>query len=581
MNGPERGGASSTCELKLQDGESSIAADPSSPDAFSAWERTCATACAEQFAPCAAAWENSSSEPTDLDDTKAPHILVARGGWEIAVAAGLVMEEDMGPSVHALEEALQKLKDVSAKPDTPAGIRANIVRLYGAVEALFRNPESARARCKLAFGNVWTVDSGHFQDGWLAGHFLDAIGEKEVDEPADATEDMQKQSSGNDIAVAEAAQEPTGIQADDASKADGFAENPFTLPPPQAAEASRVQDTNAGATKAPGQPVAEKPLQLPQSKHPRANDVNASSPGLVVYVVAPAAAATGEAALSAEEYQGLSVAAVRSGATVVLSASAPAMLAAIDFEVARINKILREVNAFANSRFQAPGGSRGPQALLQDLFDAIASQDAVVLDVEAIALGLRGLGFPGDVVSAAAALTPDGSNRVSKEDFTKILVSAVEQPDLVTVCPEQIDPGGTNAEDLWPAVRTVTVSSGLLGADALKAKANEAIRLAGTRESNRGATGHGVVLVLAARGRALLQPPEYEEHIRKELHMAAEMLPPRWPLLWSPGPAEVGLLSELAAKRPVWAMPKATGPDTLASWLRYLLVVRPAATAIH
>jgi len=106
---------------------------------------------------------------------------------------------------------------------------------------------------------------------------------------------------------------------------------------------------------------------------------------------------------------------------------------------------------------------------------------------------------------------------------------------------------------------------------ALAIKANEARRL--------GSGGHGVVLVLAARARQLLPAAEYERQMRAELRAAAERLPVTWPLLWCPGPAEVGLLPAGAPKRPAWAMPRACGPSALLGWLRYLLAVRPAAPA--
>jgi len=289
--------------------------------------------------------------------------------------------------------------------------------------------------------------------------------------------------------------------------------------------------------------------------------------------VAPAAAATGEAALSAEEYAGISTAALRSGAAVVISASASGAVAALDFEVNRRNTLLREVDAFADSRFKAPGNYADDESPLYDLFKALAIDDTGVLDAESIALGLRSLGFQGDVVGAAAALTPEGSNRVAQADFVNALKRAAEQPELVAVCPgspadtENLD---SDRPETWPVVREITVETGLASREFLEVKAREACNL-------QSETGHGIILVLAGRGRSLLQPSEYEYQIRQELLVATELLPPRWPLLWSPGPAELGLLSEAAMQRPVWALPKPCSPETLISWLRYLLVVRPSA----
>ncbi|CAJ1337825.1 unnamed protein product [Effrenium voratum] len=103
------------------------------------------------------------------------------------------------------------------------------------------------------------------------------------------------------------------------------------------------------------------------------------------------------------------------------------------------------------------------------------------------------------------------------------------------------------------------------GDAALKTKVAEAWKAAGHG-------GHGVVLVLAARGRASLPPAEYERQMRLELH-AMEGLPGSWPLLWAPGPAEVGLFP-VRCQRANWAMQQAYLPE-LPGWLRYLLVLRP------
>jgi len=305
-------------------------------------------------------------------------------------------------------------------------------------------------------------------------------------------------------------------------------------------------------------------------------------PVMVVYVIAPAAFATGEATLSAEEYQALSSVALRSDAVVILSASGAAAVAALDPETTRTKKVLREIGGFASDRYRIK--AQGPSDVstakaMQDLFRALAVDGSGALDVEVIALGLKALGFSGDAVGAAAALTPNGVNQVKKEDFVKALMAAMVQPQLVAVCPE--GPNSINTENNWPDVRTVAVSNSMSSDEALQAKANEAARVASACQTSQRGMSHGVVLVLAERGRALLQPSEYEQHMRNELRIAAETLPPRWPLLWSPGPAEMGLLSEAAATRPVWAMPKASGPDTLAQWLRYLLVVRPPTPASH
>jgi len=117
------------------------------------------------------------------------------------------------------------------------------------------------------------------------------------------------------------------------------------------------------------------------------------------------------------------------------------------------------------------------------------------------------------------------------------------------------------------------------GTAALSAKAQEARRLVGGQSGG----GHGVVLVLAARARLSLEPVAYEESMRAEFGAVAGALPLTWPLLWCPGPAELGLLPARDAGRAAWVMPQvpgATGAAALSAWLRYLLAVRPAKPAM-
>merc|ERR1712061_823360 len=68
-----------------------------------------------------------------------------------------------------------------------------------------------------------------------------------------------------------------------------------------------------------------------EPKLPLLTDVR-GLPGLVIYLVTPVAIAAGEASLSHDEYQAISVAAMRSGATIVMSAPEPSRIAALNVE---------------------------------------------------------------------------------------------------------------------------------------------------------------------------------------------------------------------------------------------------------
>jgi len=285
-------------------------------------------------------------------------------------------------------------------------------------------------------------------------------------------------------------------------------------------------------------------------------------PGLVIYVVAPACAADVGTTLSCEEFRVISTAAISSGAGVVTSASTARSVASLESDVARVGEALRPLVAFADARFRAPGLAEADPRTLCSLFDALDADDACELGAEELEAGLRDLGFPADAAGTAAASLAPGDRRLSRTDFCTSLLKALERPQLTVVCTSG------PASSAWPVSRSVVVGGSLAGSAALSAKTAEARRLAGDG-------GYGVVLVLTARGRAALQPSEYELQMRAELRAVAESLPP-WPLLWFPGPPELGLLSAEAAQHPVWAMPKAAGGiEVLLSWLRYLLVVRP------
>lgn len=601
--GPQYGSTHCSLPLRLKDGEAQIA---SGEPGFGSWESSCDAACMEGLAPCRAACSAMAGQERTGDST-IYHLIAVGACFHAAVAAGLVGGEHQGPKVCGLEEVLRLSREAAMDSTRGASDRANVVRLYSALEALFHgylDGSDLPSRCRVVFARDWVVNGQTFRSTWSAGHFLEAV-EAFVPkaQPADPTGD------GEDVTSAGGGAEglvPTTQAGGEKCEGDtacvvlaGEEEVATLLGDPESAEAVEpdalveVGDKNLVMPAAHGDlPLADERVgdlaaqQLPITRvqpPPLGPAVDCMAggpvPGLVIYVVAPAAGAAGEAALSCEEYRALSAAALRSGAAVVLSASAPSGVASVDFEVARASKVLRQVSAFADGRFRAPtvGVLRGcaDTRALGDLFDALDTPDVCALDAGTVASGLRSLGFPGDAVGAAAALTvaasiPEGS-KVTREEFCSALVRASEQPELVVVCPAAGWGGG--GEYVWPVARPLLVEDDGVGEVGLATKTGEAQRLAGP------AGGYGVVVVLTARARTLLTPGEYEQRLRAELGAAAVALPPHWPLLWCPGPAEVGLLTASATQRAIWAMPKAAGPHALTAWLRYLLVVRPGAPA--
>jgi len=341
------------------------------------------------------------------------------------------------------------------------------------------------------------------------------------------------------------------------------------------------QDFLGGASQKASAPEggASQKASAPESKPEVGNVLQSGVPGVVIYVVAPGLPS--RATLSSEEFSTISATALRSGASVVLTAKSPSLVAEIDPEVAESARLLRPLAAFAVSRFCAPGSNKvgSEQAAYAQLFEALVQRGRRESDIESLSDGLRSLGFPGDADAAIQATRPKGMLKVTQQDFCESLLRASEMPDVIAVTAASDDEAGDleqaskeNALENWPLLRVRAA-----GAAALAAKTEEACLAAGQG-------GYGVVVVLTGRARTALEPAEYERQMRAELEAAIKNLPSGWPLLWCPGPAEVGLLpatspANFGQQRLTWSMPQASTPGDLQGWLRYLLAVRPAAIA--
>mmetsp|Transcript_21195 Transcript_21195/g.46742 ORF Transcript_21195/g.46742 Transcript_21195/m.46742 type:complete len:485 (-) Transcript_21195:118-1572(-) len=295
--------------------------------------------------------------------------------------------------------------------------------------------------------------------------------------------------------------------------------------------------------------------------------------GLVIYVIAPAA--NGGPALSGEELHAVSLAAWKSGAAVVLSAVDASTMASVDDEVSQSTLALMPLVAFTRSRFLLGTPGSEDRRTISNFFSAMALNDSGALDTDEVADGLRRLGFDGDAAAVAEALTPNGA-QLTRDGLYNALARATQRPDLLCVC---LQDSPREVPSMWPASNFAVVGGkDPVGSAMLSAKVLATKRRAGCKVSS-----HGVVVLLAARARAGLKPTEYERQMQAELGAVQRSLPLQWPLLWWPAPAELGLLppgkGPAKKQRPVWEMPKASGPEELQSWLRYLLVVRPAMPA--
>eukprot|EP00930_Biecheleria_cincta_P045729 TRINITY_DN3150_c0_g1_i2.p1 TRINITY_DN3150_c0_g1~~TRINITY_DN3150_c0_g1_i2.p1 ORF type:complete len:931 (+),score=227.95 TRINITY_DN3150_c0_g1_i2:217-3009(+) len=401
----------------------------------------------------------------------------------------------------------------------------------------------------------------------LAGHALQVSGEESTETapaastaPGPAAGGTGRSEGGgkDDISHSPTSETPIGVLAPDGDASDAKAISPVTEASPQKSNRKSLKT---------------KPESVVQD------------PGVVVYVVAPMVAS--EATLTNDEFAAVSATALRSDASVVLSARNSESVVALDPETADVDRVLRPLAEFAISRFRSPGSSKaGPQrTAFAQLFDALVQPGRSEVSVEALAQGLHALGYRGNAEAAAEATLGEGLQRVSRQDFCDSLSRASELPQIVAISAanqasltsslkskKRNSQSESSHESSWPMVTMVPADDFELAGDtALQTKVDEAVRIAGP-------AGYGVVLLLTGRGRTLLRPTEYERQMRAELQFAAEGLPSDWPLLWYPGPAEVGFLpAGNSPQRPNWAMPQASRPEDLQGWLRYLLSVRPKA----
>eukprot|EP00931_Biecheleriopsis_adriatica_P120899 TRINITY_DN9599_c0_g1_i2.p1 TRINITY_DN9599_c0_g1~~TRINITY_DN9599_c0_g1_i2.p1 ORF type:complete len:892 (+),score=254.79 TRINITY_DN9599_c0_g1_i2:26-2677(+) len=528
---------------------------------------SCEATCSEVFASCAAALRTSGGE------TK---VCALGRNWQAAAVAGLASDS---PSSHEYQAVLTALKEKAEDSEKSAKDRANLICTTAALQAICGPgpTEAATSAVQVIFAKEWNIDGADLQVSWAIGHFLQQLPPVQEPEAASAAPSVEQLMQA--LAGASSA-ELTGVfnQLKPESRAAlreavaGLGEADAEKAATEAEASEAVDAKKAGAQAKEGKDSeAPKSSTSPKAKLVDKLAANTPSalgfvPGVVIYIVAPGGLA--EATLSSSQFSAISAAALRSGASVVLSASSPSLVADLDSEEAKRDSSLRPLAAFAVSRFAAPGSSRG--GAYAQFFEALAPRKN---EISAAGLidGLRRLGFAGDAEKAAEAATGEGMTKVMKADFCECLDRASQLPDVIAVC---VDEDTETESGAWPQVRSVVAGgSQLASPELLRKKSEEALEAAGSR-------GHGIILVLAARGRASLQPAEYERQMRGELQAAVEQLPGTWPLLWAPGPAEVGLLptSSRTSTRPNWSMPQASVED-LQGWLRYLLAVRPAAPA--
>eukprot|EP00929_Paragymnodinium_shiwhaense_P118168 TRINITY_DN8997_c0_g1_i2.p1 TRINITY_DN8997_c0_g1~~TRINITY_DN8997_c0_g1_i2.p1 ORF type:complete len:887 (-),score=272.61 TRINITY_DN8997_c0_g1_i2:75-2735(-) len=611
-------GSQTQClDLSLTDGETMVASG-----GFGGWEAQCKAFCSTQLA-AHAQWATGGGDATEATP-KTLHIAVGGGtGILTATAAGLVPEGTQTCSVHAVVKVLDVLRTFAAKEDADARRRSDAARMAACLDALFQSPENAKWRdsCRIVFVGDVVLGGESLQVSWVAGHYLEYVAslpeQTETAPPAAAAEAAPgaEAAAPDEVAAAVASPKKQVAEASDAvspasAKTPAGPENPDTAgaasqpaSPKSAANASPKAESKVASPKAvpDPQPSAAEPgsaavspaaakAPLSARKAPAAAAAAAvgagDATGLVVYVVSPAASAEGEAALEAEEYRALSLASIRSGAAVVLSAPSADRVAKADEEARRVSEVFRPLAEFARSRYRQPGGA-GKQNVeelraFKQLFQALDANDSGTLGAREVASGLKSLGFPGDEQQAAEAFLVNAAGgsaagRIERGRFLELVSEAAQTPEMVAVCSSQ---GG--GELSWTAARVLPVGGGeeagnaadVAAPEVLKAKTAEALRLAGG-----GAAAFGAVLVLASRARSVLAPAEYTRLMEIELAAVQESLPADWPILWCSAPAEVGLLPATKFKRPVWELPKTAGSHELLSWLRYLLVVRPPAPA--
>lgn len=624
--------AARSVTLLLKEGEGLIA---QGEEGVAAWEKKCEDACSEQLASFATWFSGADPKERPTQDTVDAQSLVNEAsrvrlmaigvGEQVAVAAGLLAAPGDTTKAHSLVAVLSALSKFANDDSAVARLRAAAFALAAALTTLLpaavggdatRGGE-LRERCEVLFGDVLQTGGDSFRASWAAGHFLSLLPEDAVaaaSPKADAAVHGAAQNQDADV-------ELPGASAEQADSADAAAAGESADSAAQAvAEPAQRGDAaldGAGDVDLDGAdgavPVFEAGLSreasfaasaggleagadlmrtsveavaAPSPQHANAavrgsaadasNTSAAVAPGLVIYVLSPAAAAPDETALCAEEYRAVTAAALRSGAAVVLGVPTAASVAVVDAAAEIQRRVFRPLANFAEARFRRPGGSA--QDALTNLFQALDAADSGGMGAHEVARGLRSLGYPGDgPVAAEALLSAAGTvGRLEQEDFCRLLSEAAARPALSIICPSE-RPDGRESSEAWHDANLIAAGAPDvfdLGSDAvLTAKTSEALRLAG-----RGANAYGVVLVLAARARAALPPAEYERLMRSELSAVSRLLPASWPMLWSPAPAEVGLLPP-GGLRTLMELPKDAGEQELLGWLRYVFYARPLAPA--
>eukprot|EP00435_Cladocopium_sp_Y103_P067667 s52_g30.t1 len=504
-------------------------------DGIAKWQSQCKEKCTEAF---------SASKDVIAgvcEKAAAPQVCVLAGLLQgIQAPAALLGQQEV-------KEALEKLQAALADAASAAD-KAAILRTAAALEALEGVVGSS---LQVLFSEKWELGGSTFNASWSVGHYL---------KRPQATKEVA-QTDGPPPTPSEAGPAAETTEKEGPGKTEATTVDVTTSDPSGQATTETVQAT---AAEDPEKPEVPMPPPSGTTEQFRSNEPEPKThigPGFVVYIVAP----NDDMPLSGADFSAIRSAAVQSDATVVLSArSASGLVIEEGKKVAESNRVLRPLADFAVRRFSPAGSSKAGshQSAFQHLFEAIvlSGKEAVY---RSVVEGLQNLGFPGDTAATAEALLPVGIPKVTKQEFCNSLADAFVHPEMVVVCPKN-----SKGAAEWPQVRTVHFpGTDMTGEAALKTKVAEAWKAAG-----RG--GHGVILVLAARGRCSMAPADYERQMRQELKVAMEGLPSRWPLLWAPGPAEVGLFPIGCKQRSNWAMQQAYLAE-LPGWLRYLLIIRP------
>jgi len=519
--------------LSLEEGASMI---EGGEEGLAQWQSQCKEKCTEIF---------TASKETIIgvcEKASVPQVCVLGGLLQgVSAPANLLGQQELKGALEKLQAALGDAASVTDK--------AAIVRSIAALEAV---EGVAGSSLQVLVTEKWELGGSSFNASWSVGHYLKRPqGTKEVaqtDGPpptpseagpaADATKPGEKEEPG-------AAATETDVATDRQATGDVAVEATTEEP-----EKPQVPEQPPVGTMDDFQPERETKVR--------------SGPGFVVYIIAP----NDDMPLTGADFSAIRAAAVHSDATVVLTArNASSLVVEEGKKVTESNRVLRPLADFAVRRFSPAGSSKAGahHSAFQYLFEAIVlnGKEAVY---RSVVEGLQNLGYPGDAAGTAEALLPVGVPKVTKQEFCSSLADAFVHPEMVVICPKN-----SKGSAEWPQVRSVHFpGTDMTGEAALKTKVAEAWKAAGHG-------GHGVILVLAARGRQSMAPADYERQMRQELQVAMQGLPTRWPLLWAPGPAEVGLFPIGCKQRSNWAMQQAYLSE-LPGWLRYLLVIRPTNT---